>query len=82
MGHRDRFGLGPHFEHIERHIDLKTNELKDTLDDQQRVIDTLAVRSIKHKSETNKGTVLAFGNARTVPLSLHTHILSQSFLFS
>ena len=51
MGHRDRFGLGPHFKHIERHIDLKTDELKDTLDDQQRVIDTLAVRSIKHESE-------------------------------
>ena len=51
MGHRDRFGLGPHFEHIERHNDLKTDELKDTLDDQQRVIDTLAVRSIKHESE-------------------------------
>ena len=32
MGHRDKFGLGPHFEHIERHIDLKTDELKDTLD--------------------------------------------------
>ena len=26
MGHRDRFGLGPHFEHIERHNDIKRIE--------------------------------------------------------
>ena len=58
MGHRDRFGLGPNFEHIERPIDLKTDELKDTLDDQQRVIDTLAVRSIRIK-----GSVPQYSNA-------------------
>lgn len=44
-------GLGPFFEQIERHIDAKTFELKDSLEDQQRVIDTLAARSIKHESE-------------------------------
>ena len=44
-------GLGPYFEQIEKHIDAKTDELKDTLEDQQRVIDTLASRSIKHESE-------------------------------
>ena len=44
-------GLGPYFEQIEKHIDAKTGELKDTLEDQQRVIDTLASRSIKHESE-------------------------------
>ncbi|MEB1808857.1 MAG: hypothetical protein LPK26_16475 [Bacillaceae bacterium] len=44
-------GLGPYFEHIEKHIDEKTYELKDTLEDQQRVIETLSVRSIKHESE-------------------------------
>jgi hemerythrin-like domain-containing protein len=44
-------GLGPYFEHIEKHIDVKTEELKDTLEDQQRVIDTLAARSVKHESE-------------------------------
>ena len=44
-------GLGPYFEHIEKHIDEKTGEIKDTLEDQQRVIDTLAARSIKHESE-------------------------------
>lgn len=44
-------GLGPYFEHIEKHIDEKTVELKDTLEDQQRIIDTLAVRSVKHESE-------------------------------
>lgn len=36
-------GLGPYFEQIEKHIDTKTDELKETLEDQQRVIDTLAV---------------------------------------
>lgn len=44
-------GLGPYFEHIEKHIDEKATELKDTLEDQQRVIDTLAARSVKHESE-------------------------------
>lgn len=44
-------GLGPYFEQIEKHIDAKTGELKETLEDQQRVIDTLAARSIRHESE-------------------------------
>ncbi|EDL66661.1 hypothetical protein [Bacillus sp. SG-1] len=44
-------GLGPYFEGIEKHIDNKTDEIKDTLEGQQRVIDTLAARSIKHESE-------------------------------
>lgn len=44
-------GLGPYFESVEKHIDEKTDELKDTLEDQQRVIDTLAARSVKHESE-------------------------------
>lgn len=44
-------GLGPYFDQIEKHIDAKTDELKDTIEDQQRVIDTLASRSIKHESE-------------------------------
>lgn len=44
-------GLGPYFQQIEKHIDAKTDELKDTLEDQQRVIDTLAARSVKHESE-------------------------------
>ncbi|MBE4906479.1 hypothetical protein IMZ08_00220 [Bacillus luteolus] len=44
-------GLGPYFEHIEKHIDERTGELKDTLEDQQRIIDTLAARSVKHESE-------------------------------
>ncbi|MFD1736199.1 hypothetical protein ACFSCX_06430 [Bacillus salitolerans] len=44
-------GLGPYFEQIEKHIDAKTDELKDTLEDQQRVIDTLSARSIKQESE-------------------------------
>jgi archaellum component FlaC len=44
-------GLGPYFEQIEKHIDSKTDEIKETLEDQQRVIDTLAARSIKHESE-------------------------------
>lgn len=46
-------GLGPYFDQIEIHIDAKAYELKDTLEGQQRVIDTLAVRSIKHESEMN-----------------------------
>lgn len=44
-------GLGPYFDQIEKHIDAKTDELKDTIEDQQRIIDTLASRSIKHESE-------------------------------
>lgn len=44
-------GLGPYFEHIEKHIDEKTSQLKETLEDQQMVIDTLAARSVKHESE-------------------------------
>ncbi|MED4018461.1 hypothetical protein [Sutcliffiella cohnii] len=44
-------GLGPYFERIEQHIDERADELKDTLEDQQRVIDILSVRSIKHESE-------------------------------
>ncbi len=44
-------GLGPYFERIEQHIDERADELKDTLEGQQRVIDILSVRSIKHESE-------------------------------
>lgn len=33
------------------HIDEQTDELKDTLEEQQRVIDTLAARSVKHESD-------------------------------
>lgn len=44
-------GLGPYFEHIEKHIDAKTNKLTVTLEDQQRVIDTLAARSVRHESD-------------------------------
>jgi len=44
-------GLGPYFEHIEKHVDVRINELKNTLEDQQRVIDTLSVRSVKQESE-------------------------------
>lgn len=44
-------GLGPYFESVEKHIDEKTDELKDTLEDQQRVIDILAARSVKQESE-------------------------------
>lgn len=44
-------GLGRYFEQIEKHINAKFYELKDTLDDQQRIIDTLAIRSVKHESE-------------------------------
>lgn len=44
-------GLGPYFESVEKHIDEKTDELKDTLEEQQRVIDTLAARSVKHESD-------------------------------
>ena len=43
-------GLGPYFEQIEKHIDAKTDELKDVFEDQQRVINTLASRSIKQES--------------------------------
>ncbi|MBM6616972.1 hypothetical protein [Bacillus suaedaesalsae] len=35
-------GLGPYFDHLEKHIDEKSDELKETLEGQQRVIDTLA----------------------------------------
>ncbi|QOR67984.1 hypothetical protein IM538_07580 [Cytobacillus suaedae] len=44
-------GLGPYFEHIEKHIDEKTAELKESLEDHQRIIDTLSARSVKHESE-------------------------------
>lgn len=44
-------GLAPYFEQIEKHIDEKTDELKETLEAQQSVIDTLAARSVKHESE-------------------------------
>jgi uncharacterized phage infection (PIP) family protein YhgE len=44
-------GLGPYFERIERHIDLKTRKITDILEDQQRVIDTLAARSVRHESD-------------------------------
>ncbi|RIW31346.1 hypothetical protein D3H55_15345 [Bacillus salacetis] len=44
-------GLGPYFERVEKHIDQKTDNLKDTLEGQHLVIDTLAARSIKHESE-------------------------------
>ncbi|MDX5475746.1 MAG: hypothetical protein LPK00_09460 [Bacillaceae bacterium] len=44
-------GLGPYFENIEKHIDAKTDEIKGALEDQQIVIDTLSVRSIKQESE-------------------------------
>ncbi|WP_043929822.1 hypothetical protein [Bacillus sp. EB01] len=44
-------GIGPYFDRIEKHIDVKTDDLIEALEDQQRVIDTLAARSIKHESE-------------------------------
>ncbi|RBP00207.1 hypothetical protein [Rossellomorea aquimaris] len=44
-------GLGPYFEHIEKHIDAKTSKITETLEDQQRVIDTLAARSVRHESD-------------------------------
>lgn len=44
-------GLGPYFQRIENYIDVKTDELKDALEDQQRVIDILSARSIKHESD-------------------------------
>jgi hemerythrin-like domain-containing protein len=44
-------GLGPYFEQIKKHVDAKTGEIKETLEDQQRIIDTLSARSIKHESE-------------------------------
>lgn len=44
-------GLGPYFEQIEKHIDAKTEEIRVTLEDQQRMTDTLAARSIKHESD-------------------------------
>ena len=44
-------GLGPYFENIEKHIDAKTDEIKIALENQQIVIDTLSIRSIKQESE-------------------------------
>ncbi len=44
-------GLGPYFEQIEKHIEAKTDDIKDALKEQQGVIDVLAARSIKHESE-------------------------------
>jgi len=44
-------GLGPYFEQIEKHIDTKTEEIKNASEDQQLIIDTLAARSVKHESE-------------------------------
>ncbi|WP_113927123.1 hypothetical protein [Bacillus sp. P14.5] len=44
-------GLGPYFEQIEKHIDAKTESIKETLNEQQSMIDTLSARSIKHESE-------------------------------
>ncbi|WLR51890.1 hypothetical protein LC040_02980 [Bacillus tianshenii] len=43
--------VGPYIEEVAKHIDERFGETKDTLEDQQRVIDTLAVRSVKHESE-------------------------------
>ncbi|RIW31320.1 hypothetical protein D3H55_15200 [Bacillus salacetis] len=44
-------GLGPYFEQIEKHIDEKTDGIRETIKGQQNVIDTLSARSIKHESE-------------------------------
>lgn len=44
-------GLGPYFGQIEKHIGDQTSELKEVLEDQQKVIDILAVRSLKHESD-------------------------------
>ncbi|WP_404451878.1 hypothetical protein LG329_16250 [Virgibacillus necropolis] len=43
--------FGPYIEEVAKHIDERFDEVKDTLEDQQRVIDTLAVRSVNHESE-------------------------------
>ncbi|WP_407269924.1 hypothetical protein [Radiobacillus sp. PE A8.2] len=43
--------VGPYIEAVAKHIDVRFDEVKETLEDQQRVIDTLAVRSVKHESE-------------------------------
>ncbi|TRM12007.1 hypothetical protein FH966_10085 [Lentibacillus cibarius] len=36
---------------VAKHIDERFDELKDTLEEQHRVIDTLLVRSVKNESE-------------------------------
>ncbi|MFC4321398.1 hypothetical protein [Litchfieldia salsa] len=51
-------GLGPYFEHIEKHIDEKTAEFKERLEEQERFLDTLAARSVKHESEIKNFTRL------------------------
>ncbi|WP_106497315.1 hypothetical protein [Lentibacillus sp. Marseille-P4043] len=43
--------VGSYIEEIAKHVDVRFDEVKDTLDDQQRVIDTLAIRSVKNESE-------------------------------
>ncbi|MCT2535098.1 hypothetical protein NC661_05095 [Aquibacillus koreensis] len=41
----------PYKEEVAKHINERFDELKDSLEGQQRVIDTLSARSIKHESE-------------------------------
>lgn len=43
--------VGPYIEEVAKRIDERFEGVKDMLEDQQRVIDTLSARSVKHESE-------------------------------
>lgn len=43
--------VGSYIEVVAKHIDVRFDEMKDTSDDQQRIIHTLAARSVTHESE-------------------------------
>lgn len=47
-------GLGPYFENVEKHVDQKTDEVKDSIESHDRILDTLSSRTIRHESEIKK----------------------------
>ncbi|QHE51739.1 hypothetical protein [Pontibacillus sp. HMF3514] len=47
-------GLAPYFENIEKHVDEKADEIKESVESHDRILDTLSSRTIRHESEIRK----------------------------
>ncbi|KGX84167.1 hypothetical protein N783_18980, partial [Pontibacillus marinus BH030004 = DSM 16465] len=47
-------GLAPYFENIEKHVDEKAEEIKESVESHDQILDTLSSRTIRHESEIRK----------------------------
>jgi len=47
-------GLAPYFENIEKHVDEKAEEIKESVESHDQILDTLSSRTIRHESEIKR----------------------------